>query len=290
MYEAKNDLLNILKERYKCSHFRILVIGRANAGKTTILEKVCGVAKGTKPMVYSWYDHDLKRPSNIHLAPTIERGIHNIEAQISYQGSNFIFHDSQGFEAGDKKELEDVWAFIEKRRTDSTRTREQLHMIWYCIPMGGSRPIQSEELKFFTKGTGEVPLVAVFTKFDAEIIKEYVKLNDMEDDEDKWCKAKENAEDTFQRVYLPKVMNTEYPPRTYVQLEDMDLPETDCTELTEKSASTIDDPILNRLFVSTQMNNLDLCVTTAFQHVLNRDGINMRDALWLVTNSFPHYW
>jgi len=62
-------------------------------------------------------------------------------------------------------------------------------------------------------------LVAIFTKFDAQIIKEYVQLNDMEDDGDKWYKAKENAEDTFQRVYLPKVMKSEYPPKTYVHLE-----------------------------------------------------------------------
>ncbi len=39
------------RERYKCSHFHILVMGRANAGKTTILEKVCGVAKGTHPII-----------------------------------------------------------------------------------------------------------------------------------------------------------------------------------------------------------------------------------------------
>ena len=40
-----------LRELYKCPHFRILVIGRANAGKTTILEKVCGVSRGTKPII-----------------------------------------------------------------------------------------------------------------------------------------------------------------------------------------------------------------------------------------------
>jgi GTPase SAR1 family protein len=27
--------------RSKCKHFRVLVIGRANAGKTTLLKKVC---------------------------------------------------------------------------------------------------------------------------------------------------------------------------------------------------------------------------------------------------------
>ena len=51
-----NDLeedIKILRERYRCPHFRILVIGRANAGKTTILEKVCGAAKGTMPIIYN---------------------------------------------------------------------------------------------------------------------------------------------------------------------------------------------------------------------------------------------
>ena len=38
------------------------------------------------------------------------------------------------------------------------------------------------------------------------------------DDEVKWDKAKENAEITFQRVYLPKVLGTNYPPKVYVRL------------------------------------------------------------------------
>ena len=38
--------------------FSSLVIGRANAGKTTILEKVCGVAKGTQPIII--YDKEGK--------------------------------------------------------------------------------------------------------------------------------------------------------------------------------------------------------------------------------------
>ena len=41
----------MLRDQYRCPHFRILVIGRANAGKTTILEKVCGAEKGTKPII-----------------------------------------------------------------------------------------------------------------------------------------------------------------------------------------------------------------------------------------------
>jgi hypothetical protein len=40
----------------------------------------------------------------------------------------------------------------------------------------------------------------------------------------------------------------------------MDMPENDCPELVEKTADAIDDTSLQELFISTQMNNLDLCV------------------------------
>lgn len=43
----------------------------------------------------------------------------------------------------------------------------------------------------------------------------------------------------------------------------MDLPETNCPELSEKTADAINDSILHQLFVSTQMNNPDLCVKSA---------------------------
>ena len=61
--------------------------------------------------------------------------------------------------------------------------------------------------------------MVVFTKFDSQIIQESGKL-DLDDMNDavKWDKARENAETTFQRVYLPKVLETNYPPKTYVCL------------------------------------------------------------------------
>ena len=48
---SNGEDVTMLRDQYRCPHFRILVIGRANAGKTTILEKVCGVAKGTQPII-----------------------------------------------------------------------------------------------------------------------------------------------------------------------------------------------------------------------------------------------
>ena len=51
--ESNVEQIVKLKKQFKCPHFCILIIGRANAGKTTILEKVCGVQQGTKPIIYN---------------------------------------------------------------------------------------------------------------------------------------------------------------------------------------------------------------------------------------------
>jgi hypothetical protein len=64
--------------------------------------------------------------------------------------------------------------------------------------------------------------VAIFTKFDAQVIQEYVKLNDIENDKDRWAKAKVNAENIFQEVYVPKVRSTPHPPKESLHLEGRD--------------------------------------------------------------------
>jgi len=61
--------------------------------------------------------------------------------------------------------------------------------------------------------------VVIFTKFDGQIASEFVNLTDAKDDEDKWERAREIAEITFQNIYLTKVLDAKYPPRTFVLLE-----------------------------------------------------------------------
>ena len=51
-------------------------------------------------------------------------------------------------------------------------------------------------------------------------------------------------------------------------LTDMDLPEMDCPELTDKTADAVTDDSMLQLFVSTQGNNLDLCVKSALKQVI----------------------
>ena len=64
-----------------------------------------------------------------------------------------------------------------------------------------------------------VPLVTIFTKFDAQIIQEFTNLSGVLDVKVKWDKARENAESTFHCTYLSQVLSSAYPPKAYVRLE-----------------------------------------------------------------------
>ena len=60
--------------------------------------------------------------------------------------------------------------------------------------------------------------MVIFTKFDGQIASECVNLTDT-GVEGKWERAREIAEVTFQKVYLPKVLDAKYPPKAYLRLE-----------------------------------------------------------------------
>ena len=85
----------------------------------------------------------------------------------------------------------------------------------------------------------------------------------------------------------------------------MDLPENNCAELTQQTADAIDDDSIHQLFVSTQMNNLDLCVKSALRyvvfkihvlrltllrHVLKYKHLTWDDVITIVFSKFPHFW
>ncbi|KAJ7429832.1 hypothetical protein B0H11DRAFT_1766382 [Mycena galericulata] len=102
--------------------FRVLILGRANAGKTTILERLTGTAMD-KAKVFR----------DGRVLPD-QRGLHNVEDEIRFPSKlGFVFHDSRGFEAGSMQELSVVQRFVEDHT--STRTlNQQLHAIWYQGP------------------------------------------------------------------------------------------------------------------------------------------------------------
>ncbi|KAF5378359.1 hypothetical protein D9615_008757 [Tricholomella constricta] len=111
--------------RKKAGRFRILIIGRANAGKTTILQKVCNTTEDPEIFDSEGYKVDLAT-----VDPSAKRGMHDINHELVFRSNpGFIFHDSRGFESGGVKELEAVKNFIMKRAQEN-KLREQLHVIW----------------------------------------------------------------------------------------------------------------------------------------------------------------
>ncbi|KAG1798583.1 uncharacterized protein HD556DRAFT_192437 [Suillus plorans] len=134
------------KIREKIGRFRILVIGRANAGKTTILRRVCNTRDD--PEIY---DSDGEQIDLTVLMASRERGLHDIENEMVFKNNpGFIFHDSRGFEAGGASEFEKVKAFIASR-SKGMKIKNQLHAIWYCIPMDEAhRSFTASEVKFFS--------------------------------------------------------------------------------------------------------------------------------------------
>ncbi|KAG6328576.1 hypothetical protein ID866_10513, partial [Astraeus odoratus] len=76
--------------------FRILVMGRANAGKTTILQRVCNTTED--PEIF---DGNGNKVDAATVQGSLTRGEHNIEDELVFRSNpGFVFHDSCGFEAG----------------------------------------------------------------------------------------------------------------------------------------------------------------------------------------------
>ena len=140
--------------------FRVLIIGRANAGKTSILQRICEttdspiVRKRTKsrdqmevcgqPFVC---ESDLIADQVTELNPSMDvsnltllfgciltwyqRGEHTIDDELVFSNhQGYIFHDSRGIESGSTEELEILQEFIQRKRGEG-RLRDRLHAIWF---------------------------------------------------------------------------------------------------------------------------------------------------------------
>jgi hypothetical protein len=66
----RQGVLSAEEIRAECPRFRILIIGKANAGKTTILRKVCNAKPDAKPIVYDAEGKEVPQeiPTKVRLA------------------------------------------------------------------------------------------------------------------------------------------------------------------------------------------------------------------------------
>jgi GTPase SAR1 family protein len=142
--------------------FRVLVIGRANAGKTTILQRVCDTTES--PTIYRRGKHggreEVRGPNftcesdltadQVKLDPSMgvsdsyfilvcpltwcQRGEHIIDDELVFSNhSGYVFHDSRGIESGGIDELETLKEFI-RRKCGETKLQDKLHAIWFAVP------------------------------------------------------------------------------------------------------------------------------------------------------------
>ncbi|KAJ7022649.1 GTP-binding protein, partial [Mycena alexandri] len=258
MSPAMQDAIEL---RRKCPHFRILVLGRANAGKTTLLKKVCESIED--PEIYGpdneWASSKID-PALVQ--GSAERGIHDIELQLIFKSNpGFIFHDSRGFESGSVEEVAKVKHFI----TERAATRElpdQLHAIWYCLPTDTTRPLLKADEDFFAIDfQGRVPVIAIFTKLDGLAERAFTMLcDDGYDRDDASEHVDEKATELLKTNFMAGLQQMAHPPSDYVQLEDMRQKTSNCKDLIEKTAESITDDGLRMLLVSVQRNNIALCI------------------------------
>ncbi|KAG1727226.1 GTP-binding protein [Suillus lakei] len=252
------------KIREKIVRFRILIIGRANAGKTTILQKVCNTRDN--PEIYNSAGEKIDPAV---LTASRERGMHDIENEMVFQNNpGFVFHDSRGFEAGGESEFNKVKTFIADRSKERD-IKKRLHVIWYCIPMDeAARSFTEGERKFFSQcDTGSVPVMVLFTKFDAFYDIAFAQLkregNSRKDAKER---APKLAEESFASgPQLKFLKDVRRPPKNHVCLPDMNKDDASCGLLMERTAETLDNEVLTQLFVSTQQINLELCMKYAVE-------------------------
>ncbi|KAJ8689686.1 hypothetical protein PTI98_012562 [Pleurotus ostreatus] len=270
------DLDEMMKLRQKCKHFRILIIGRANAGKTTILQKICNTNEEA-----SIQDAKGNMIPMSTITPSNMRGMHDIEKSLVFPSNQgFVFHDSRGIEAGGKQELDIVQNFIAKR-AKSHNLEDRIHVIWYCIPVDNDRIFTAAEKSFFDSlsrhGGVETPVIAIFTKFDHRDIESFMSLQEegLEDTEAK-AKAPNHAKEVFEKEFLPEIYNLSYPPQRHVYLRDMQEPDSSVSELAERTAEVLENGVLRLMFVSTQRSSITLCIKYAIEQVVVKWFIDYR--------------
>jgi len=265
--------------------FRVLIIGRANAGKTSILQRVCDTTES--PEVYRsvpglWGSRD-----QVKLDPTIERGHHNIEDELIFTNhKGYVFHDSRGFEAGSEDELKTVQEFV-TRKSQGRRLKDRLHAIWYCIPMDNDRP--SLDPKHFADICPDknVPVIAVFTKFDQ--FKHDIKMKLEDEGRDPVTYFNREVETVFNQYYLASLSGS--PP--FVRLERMQKHDQRCTGLIELTANALSGGVVALMLMAVQKDNLDLSIMQAIKwtHEFLEGGTESTESvIKICMMAFPSIW
>ncbi|KAL4073060.1 hypothetical protein V8B97DRAFT_1898987 [Scleroderma yunnanense] len=254
------DPSEVRKHFDRIGRFRILVIGRSNAGKTTLLQRVCNTTE--LPEIINTEGEKID-PAIVQ--GSLERGYHNIDDELIFQSNpGFIFHDSRGFETGSMNELNLMKDFVADRAA-TMKLEKRIHAIWFCISMADyERPILAAEEKFFNEcNTGKVPVIAVLTKADAlklpalhQLIEDGLTMREA------IPKAGDLAEQMLSELKMRierQLSGCKYPPKAYLPLAK----DADCNPLIRCTTDALDEGELQKLVISTQQVNIVLNIEYA---------------------------
>ncbi|KAF8264780.1 hypothetical protein EI94DRAFT_1737693 [Lactarius quietus] len=259
--------------------FRVLVVGRANAGKTSILQRVCETTES--PTIY-------REGEEVKLEPSMNRGEHKIDDELVFSNCpGYIFHDSMGIESGSIDEVEILKDFIQRKCAEK-RLRDKLHAIWYCVPMDGHRP--GLDLKYHDKICADpnVPLIVVFTKYDQFLRNVKMDVSDYPDnypDSDSDVSA-EVAEKRFQDHYLCPLGND----AKYVRLAKMHVKDSRCDGLVEETAAALNEDTVALMLLAVQRGNIELSVKTSLSRVHRLTGFEVEQVIRACLAPFPYLW
>ncbi|KAH8986641.1 hypothetical protein EDB86DRAFT_3082693 [Lactarius hatsudake] len=254
--------------------FRVLIIGRANAGKTSILQRICETTES--PVIY-------RGREEVRLDPSMDRGEHTINDELVFSNNEgYVFHDSRGIESGSTEELEILQEFV-RRKCGERRLQDRLHAIWYCVPMDNQRP--QLDLRFYKDICPDenVPVVVVFTKYDQFWQNVRIYVEDFGSPGDSIIDV---AEKQFQQHYLLPLGDGV----KFVRLEKMHKQNMGCNRLIETTAAALNDNIVGLMLLAVQRGNLELSVKRALKRVRSRTGTDVENIVRECLFPFPYIW
>ncbi|KAI9438741.1 hypothetical protein H4582DRAFT_195156 [Lactarius indigo] len=127
--------------------FRILVLGKSQSGKSSLINAVFNV--------------------DMAAAPGSQHG--NADINVSFRpgdNSYLVVHEYSGFKSGDSQSLETIWDFISYHTDPNSSASERLHAIWICVPISDVLEGGLGEGVKAVLGMKKAPVLIVFTKFD----------------------------------------------------------------------------------------------------------------------------
>ncbi|KAJ7071670.1 hypothetical protein C8F01DRAFT_1111392 [Mycena amicta] len=235
---------------------RILVAGRANAGKTTLLRRVCGSSYQT--------------------------GSNDLDVELPHP--SFIFHDTAGFEGTTEPNIALVKSFLRTRAT-ARRMSERVHAIWYCVRTDTNMYLSPGDEHFFNENVAEhVPVIVVFTKYDGLVTRAFGELRRtlgrVESKEKRFLKARE----WLDLRYIEPLKAMRYPPLGFVRMDDLSSDTTSVEELIQTTLKLLSGHTLRPILLSVRQSNLDACAERAV-----RDSLDVQDLSAVLPHILPHY-